>query len=343
MFDLFILVGMLGGLAFFTPTRIDGDEIFCFYYFALIVISSFVVHPVRKIRFTSCALVLGLALVTTLLNYRTPVRWVFVNTLLGFLTWKVIAERTQLKAKDFGRFLIPIVFAQLILVGLQYFKMEHYYGNTYKELAGSYLNPWQLGCASVLMVPFIFTVCPWLCLLILPLLIVSKSWTCLLLGILLFCVMMDRLQEMILFGIFTLPLATIFLQIYGHAFDRARLIAWKESFAFIHNKWIGNGIGSWAHEGFIVDNGADHYHWQWAHNELYQYGFEQGAIGLALIAILLLSLFLLKERTFKVAFLGIVGLSMAHPVLHFARLIYPIVIILAMASVERGELWAQTK
>lgn len=336
MFDLVLLLGLFGSLTFFIPSRIDGDELWGFYFLMLVTVCSFFYKKRRDIPLKGLGLIMVWSLVTYALNFKAPLvlRMGLVNFFVGVIALKTITECTSLRPMKLGRLLIPVVILEISLLLLQGMKLEPFYQRVYAEPAGSFLVPWAMGCAAVLMTPFVCAVHPAFFILLIPLLVLSKSWSCLLVGMALFAGTFWKCarRKVLPILIVVLTLSGIYLAFLGHHISFVRGLVWVHSLKYLHNPLTGNGFGSWAHEAFLYPNGGDQYHWQWAHNEFFQQFFEQGAVGLILV---LSWLFLLWIKTtsleLKLAILGLGACSFFHPVLHWSKLTYLVIVILALA------------
>lgn len=220
----------------------------------------------------------------------------------------------------------------------QHFRYDPFYIMN-PEISGAFLRPWMMGCFSVIALPFVIAVHPLCAAFILPMAVLSQSWTCLIGFLIIFTLSFPSK--------FILKFWKIFLAVFVvggiyviftesrfdfACFDFARWRVWTQSFQYIHDLYLGNGLGAWAHEGFIKANGADIYHWRWAHNELYQYFFEQGFLGLFVFGFFVWRFLKGVSKTGALFFLSVFGLSMAHPILHFGRLTFFIAIGFAVVE-----------
>lgn len=343
VFDLLIYLSLLGSFCFYIPTRIDGGDIWAFYSLNLITVFSFLVPPKRNVPLRQVVVLVTFAYVTTFLNFRWPIRGQLINLTTGVLALKAIVDRTEISAQAFGKFLLPVCCLELGFLFVQLLGWKDpLYLVMYPQPSATLLLPWVMGCFATLALPYLCSLNLAYVFILLPLLLTSFSWTCLITSAatfiwLIYCKRPQHFATAIwasTVGV-TAWLLGSWVGGYGHGIDLARPQAWLRSAQYVKNVWLGNGLGSWAHEGFLMGNGADTYHWRWAHNEFYQQSFEQGIIGLLLALSVLVFLF---RRASSPASRGALGslcaLSLAHPIIHWGNLVPFCLIIIIIAIGE---------
>lgn len=279
-------------------------------------------------------------LVSVALDFRWPMRMVFLNTFIGVLAVKVIAERYDFSVFKTGRMLMLHCLLNLLFLGLQHFNHDPLFMKFYEEKAGMMWMPWMLGASAVLCVPFFMRVNPCYVLAAVAVAMASHSKSCIAVGLIAgFIGTGARLRWKWLGLMMVALLAYIYFADFN--FDLTRADVWRKAFAFWHSPFWGNGIGSWPHEGFLKFNGATPEHWRWAHNDLLQLLFEQGIFGLG--AGLLLLTRLISKDPFKRSLLAsVVLLSMFHPIFRFGKFLGLLVLIIAwlIPKNERVSLYA---
>lgn len=322
MFDLLLLSGVVGSFLVNLPGRMDGDELFVRYFLALVLILSFFLSPKREVKSKTLGVFLLVALTSVAFSFRTPIIGVFKELLLGLLAVKFIAGRESLTPSKVG--IALVCFWTVVNVLLVCQKMGLIYQN--EQLAGPFLMPWIMGSMAALSVPFVksFNV-RWLVVL-LPAVLLSHSTACAATAVALL------VYPKISFKVVSASVIALlaYILFFDNSLDSARFEVWTRSFAHIHNFWIGNGIGAWAHEGFAKANGADMYHWTTAHNLYYQTFFEMGFLGLGALGAVLWSLWVKSYGPCRSALLGLLMLSLVHPIVHFPRFSVFLVILAAM-------------
>lgn len=321
-------------MAFYLPGRMNGDELFSFYFFITLIAASLICKKKREINAKLLGVILMVAIGTTILNFTTVPRANLINWLVGILAFKAIVENISVGFKEIGAAL-SVFFA----VNLGFIAYQAYVGaNEYTGLFGLL---WIMGSAACISIPFVQAKSKWLCLLLVPALFFSHSSICILTAIILFCIpALIQNQKLILPSVLAGCGATLlYIVFYDNGVDSARVKVIFQSAQHIHNALIGNGIGSFAHSGFAKLNGLDWTHWRWAHNELFQYLFEQGLIGAGLVSAWFSGLFKAKNVYALSGVIGVFILSMFHPIFHFGNLIVLVLVVLAMAetTTKRGE------
>jgi len=344
MLDNLILFGSLIAMVFNMPSRIDGDELFCFHSFLFLAALSWFVKPKREILNGYFGAMLLLALITTLFNFTFPVRANLINLFVGIMAIRFISERSTITVSKLAKCGVIFYAISLVFVILQKLKMEFIYQPQFDEIAGASTIPWMLGSSVCLFLPFVFKEYKLKAILLsAPLLWVSESFSCMVVAAFTVFCLVSRKKKLYAAVIALIALAFYFFlneASISHIDIQSKIhryFVWIKSAKYINNHFIGNGIGSWAHEGFIRLNGADQYHWRWAHNEVYQFFFEQGAIGLSILVAYfsrtLISVW--SNVTLRTSLIGITLLSMMHPIFHFGRFLMILAVIISMCEIYR--------
>lgn len=324
IFNLLVVLGVWGSQFFLVPKVSSGDELWVFFWLTLVSISSFLYSAKRRIDVSFFSLVLFCCLLSVLLNIQNVKATIFLlaffNVFFACFAIKTIAERITLSKKGIGKILIRLWIVNYFVLVLC--KL----GIIFKgyELSGFYTMPWIMGCAACLSIPFIAGVKRWyLAILVIPVLL-SKSTACVAifsLMVALYCRVKFR------FILIAILFALSYCYFFDSGIDTARFHVMRGSLKFFHSPIFGEGIGSWAHQGFARMNGKDLYYWRWAHNELFQVFSEMGVIGLISALAVIFNLFKRASLEMKYALFGVVSLSCVHPIFHLPRLI-PFVLLI---------------
>lgn len=344
MFDALILAGSFIALVFNLPSRTDGDELFCFHFFLFSAALSWFIKPKRNVTNVPLGLILVLGILTTLLHLNNyPVRASLINLFSGIVFMKVVAERTTITTSKIAYTGIIFYVTSLIFIVLQYLKVENFYYPQFGEIAGASTMPWMLGSSTCLFYPFVFQKFRALALcLAFPLLVMSSSVTCVVvISILTVLMVSNKSRGLIIVASIFFVVTYLFTREFSlFTMDVQpklhRFFAWIRSLKYMKDVLIGNGIGSWAHLGFLRMNGATPEHWRWAHNEFLQYYFEQGLFGLFLISTYV-GLTLKKvwnNSTLRNSVLSIVLVSIMHPIFHFGRFLPIILVIFVLCELK---------
>lgn len=341
MFDLFVALAMLSSMIFYNPMRIDGEQILSFMLMVFFAAYALMSNKKRSVNMFLPAIAIIMAVYTNALRFSWPSYEVTINLLVGVLAIKCIAERISLNHRTLGWSFLIWVLANLAFVGWQYFGKDPFYNPVYKEVAGTALLPWVLGSTAAISIPFIAAIHPLLCLLVVPLLIMSKSKLCCAVAVAGFSMLYFKLTKkwFALTTIVTGVATVAYMYLARDGFTLTRIFIWKGTFKYIRNYFFGNGIGSWAHMGFISHAQGDiNYHWRTAHNEFYQHFFEQGVIGLVLLCLWIAVLLWLSTPRTRVVILIVCSLACFHPIFHFGRLTFILATVLSLAVAESSSM-----
>lgn len=344
MFSWLLLPLLAGSLFVLTPSRADGDELLTMGSLALIAALGLITPKRRTVWSFGPTLILIWAIITTAVRFRYPVYASTLNLFVGVFALKSLSERISLTKASFrgiGICLTLWAVASIVMCILQHMKIDYWYAPLFGgELAGFSFRPWILGCTAAMAVPFLLTVHPACALLAVPLLYFSHSSACVLAALVSVWIML-RPTYRAPFSILALILMSIYFFKLDGGVDPHRLAVWKNSWKYFTSPILGFGLGSWAHDGYIHQNGTDLYHWRWAHNELYQYFYEQGAIGVSLVLLWLTALYIrVRQHPLMLALLtSLLTLSMFHPILHWGKLSFlaTVIFAMAMATNTKGE------
>lgn len=295
-------------------------------------------EPRRVINMDILAILFLLAVITVLIShYVVPIMSV-LNLFTAFIAIKVIAERFDMDLKNLGVWFFGFTLASLVVVALQVIGCEPVYFKHFQEVAGLSELPWVMGCTFVLILPFLMGIHPALGILAVPMIWMSHSSACVVAGFITasFFLIGKHTKAMLCTTLFA-PVAVIAF-VARDGIDHNRLDVFKNGLSYFGNLWIGNGLGTWAHMPFRheVSEGTFLW-WRWVHNEYYQHAYEQGIIGLFLLLILCLVLFIFStSKVIRSALLGLYALCILHPVLHWPKLVYLVVFIIAVALSEQS-------
>jgi len=358
MFNKFALLLLFSNLVLFVPSwgRIDQGEIFGFCSYIAILISSFFVASQKKIDTRAIGILAVIALVSYFFNFNDIVtRYGFLQYLAILLALIVLSKRLTLDEFDISTLASLYFLLTHIVLMAQYVEPKALHIFNTAEVSGFTQIPWALGTVTVLLLPFILRIhWSFILLAILPL-YASKSVICCGIAALIFLIMMWQVHRkiaiaLLLTGFFTTAGLLIkdfeidrqpdhlTLNVAGHRFavDSMRFEVWKRSAPYQENLWVGEGLGSWAHKGFVNRNGSTYYHWRWAHNEVYQYYFEQGIVGAVALLLWLGYLFKRSDLTCRLVLISLFLTSMVHPTFHYQRTAFLAFFLLAFVYSKTG-------
>lgn len=340
-FNLLVLFGFVGSQFFLIKNVASSDELWVACWSTLLAISSFWFPCNRKVDTKFFAPLLLIVFLSVFLNVKSQIftifMHVFVRVFFGCLSIKVIAERITLSAKQIGNLLLVLwMFVYLVLI-------SQHLGLTWRgyELSGFYTMPWMMGCAAVLSIPFIKKLKSWYGIILLFPILVSHSTAIVAVALVLWIQPKLSWKSFLKYLLLIVLLVLCYVFLFDRGLDHARFAVIKNSISFVHNWVTGDGIGSWAHRGFIMYNGKDPYYWRWAHNELFQMTTETGLLGGFCVLALISNLF--KRISFEQRYylFGILALSMVHPIFHIPRLI-PFLILIFAFMIRRNSVEDKT-
>ncbi len=336
MFSTLTRWGVVGSLVFFKPNRLDGDEVFTFYFCLVLIFLSLFVRKVREADVKLPGLfVLSLG-ISLCINFSWPSRMVTLNSLIGLLAIKAVLERYDFDVYKTARALFVFCAFNCAFLLLQKVNMDPIFMKVYEEKAGMMWMPWMLGASAVMCIPFLTQVSKKYALIALPMLLESRSKSCMVAAVIAFYLSSGGRLNFKWIG-FSIIAILSYVYFADFNFDLTRAHVWGKALAYMKNPWIGNGPGSWAQSGFLKYNGATPEHWRWAHNEWVQVLYEQGGLGVVALSGLVLGL--LRRDRLRLAMLGtLVMMSFFHPVFRFGKFLGLIVLIFAwiMHRSERG-------
>lgn len=331
LFNLLVILGVWGSQFFLIPNWVNGDEVWVFYFLILVTVGSVFYKPKRNVGCGIIGLILVASLVSVLCHFESPVQFIFVQAfmrvLLGVLAVEVISEHCTISMKQFGEILLWMWIIQHFVMIAQLRGMI-FHGN---QLSGTYMMPWLMGTCACLSIPFMRKLKPWYSAILVIPLIMSYSSACVVAALFMF--IQPRLNWVNITICILLILSYILL--FDFSFDTNRFWVIRNSFPYWNNHIIGDGIGSWAHKGFIRLNGNDYYYWRWAHNELYQMMVETGVVGLLATLAFCWMCFRRACVEMRYYFIGILALSMVHPIMHLPRSI-PLILLLMAFILRRS-------
>ena len=357
-FDVFLRFMLIGSAVFFLPNQMSyGPQMMVLHYsaFAMIGLSLFV-PPRRQVNNVFLALILFYGMVHTLLfGYHEYMRDALMNLFVGIVLIKVIAERVDLNRKKLGWVFIGFILANYVLLILQYFDKDPIFQMVFFEnrpeidMVGFMGIRYALASWGVLVTPFVYSVHPLACLLVLPLLYIGKSSTCVV-GYWLVISFIMWIKHRKLFWIFV-PITFVAGLWYILKFDMPkgqfmkRIKVWFGGIGIGRGTaWFGRGLGAWAATKFVTiqQNGLPEM-WVWAHNEFLQYWYEQGVLGCLFVWAYFKNFFkhvnVTKHYLTVAGLIALSSIAMFHFPLHVARLAGISILIFAFmeASIARNE------
>lgn len=336
MFELLISLCLVSSSFIFIRNRLDGDEILAISIMSLIASLSLLTKPKRSVDYRSLVFLHVFAVLTLFYSKYGVTIYTAVNTLIGLFAIKIIADNITLNIKHISRVISFIYIINAIIILLQYAGLDNYYYPYFSEVAGSFGRPWVLGCFTVMTMAFIPKK-----LLILPLwfLFISKSSICVAFGMMVLAYLNKEFIKKHFIKFAIVGVVVMFSYMYYdqgiRLIDEHRWQVWKNGLAHFDNIWIGRGIGTWAHSAFVHKHPTEWLPWLWAHNEYYQQAFEQGISGLILMIFACIAIYRsASSKVIKASLLGMFGLAFFHPILHWPRLTFFIVFIIAYALAQ---------
>lgn len=370
-FDVFLKIFLVAGAVFYWPGVLAYQPQILFFQHSAMVFwgLSFFVPKRREISNIYLALILFYALLSTVLVHFDPAaRVTLFNLFMGLITLKVIAERVDLKLKEIGIVLIGFCLLNLAWMGMQIFNQDpllspvNFDKKSTVELVGLLNAKFALGVYAAICAPFLAAVHPAFALLAVPMLIASRTSTCMgafvismtfLLWYKLKSLEFSKNYKLWKWAFYiTASLIVIGGSCYILFYDAPtgqfmkRIKIWQFGFHYLgtgaslaKNIWFGDGLGSWAATQFqtLQENGEPEW-WSWAHNDWFQYIFEQGLVG----GILLWAYFKNMFKNFRLnqdsvyvlsAFIALAVCSMFHFPFHVGRLAGISIYILALMEV----------
>lgn len=341
IFDIFLKIFLVMSAILYWPgiMAYKPQEIFIQYSAVCFFGLSLFVPRRRTTSNVFLAIILFYALFhTLLLHFEDRSRLQMMNMFLGVVIIKVIAERIKLDVSSIGRLYIGFAVLNIGMMIFQYFDLDPIFTNVnfdkmqHVEMVGFLGSRFALGCIGALITPFIFTVSPWACLIVVPLLIVGKSSTAVAAALFCFMFLMwfkNRFVfwSLVLFFIGGAIYYVVFIDAPSGQFAKRFKVWWLGLHMLRGNPLLGHGLGSWLTSGIrsVQENGEPE-HWSWAHNEYLQYMFETGVIGIITLYayfknfIKKIDLNILTQRTMVASFLCMAAISVFHFPFHIGRL-----------------------
>jgi hypothetical protein len=166
-------------MAFFWPNMAayKPQELFFQYSVFIFVGISFIVPIKREVQNKTLAILFFFMMAHTLLmHYEPQARMALVNTFLGVLAIKIIAERVCLNFKKIGILFLGFVFLNLFWIVLQMMNKDPIFTNLFYQNmpeidhVGFMGARFALGCMAALVLPFIYYLHPAFCIFLIPLL-----------------------------------------------------------------------------------------------------------------------------------------------------------------------------
>lgn len=341
MFNILVRLFLFLSLTVVVQDRVNGDENVALTGLMILSAASFFIKPKRRVEIKYLIAPFFFALITLFLSKYVVVMASALKVFAALCAIKAIGENFDMNLKTVGLWMIGFILISLSFVGWQYTGQEPFFFPAFQEVAGMSFRPWILGCSVVLAIPFLVAIHPALFFLAFPLLWVSHSTVCMITGILAAGIVLIQRRKQISNLWFFLAIPALILFSQTDKFDHNRIEVWVNSFKHLENIWIGRGLGAWAHSAFIhqaTKPDGEILVWLWAHNEFYQYLFEQGIFGLSLLLVSVF--FIFKSATSSVtrsALLSLVMLSMVHPVFHWGKVSVFAILIISIAIAEGSE------
>ena len=355
IFDIALKLFLIGSMIFFIPNQqfYVPQMLFIQYSAILFFALSLFIPKKREISNKTIAFVLIYAVFHTILYSFTPEsKMTMINLFFGMVILKTVGERVDLEPRKLGNFFLWFVFANIVWLILQtldidpIFTMIHQENQMKIDHTGLLGSRFALGCIGALMLPFIYSVNPWMCVAVVPLLIEGKSSTAILGAVSAFMFLTyfkNKKMFWILLSVLSIG-AVAFMFRDGSEGMMKRLNVWSAGIQVLRGKpWFGFGLGNWEaiHFTGIQKNGQPEV-WSWAHNEFFQYTFEQGLVGAVLLYAYIKSIFkgFLFNRNSTVVYASLISLftiSFWHFPFHLGRLAGISLLILAYAEVYRSK------
>ena len=312
----------------------DGDENVTLTLMVILSAVSFLSEPVRKVDMRIFVALIVLAAVTVFHSVYVVCLSSVRNAFIGICAMRAIAEHYDMNMRKTGLILLAGFVLNYVFIGLQMLGKDLIYWPAFMEVAGVSGRPWILGCAVAISAPFVVAMNSLFFAAVIPLLWFSKSSVCFAVGSMACLYVMSKRS----FWIGAAASCIAFpIYLMGENFDHNRIEVWTRGYAHFQDKFLGRGLGTWAHSAFIHQGGPgqEWVPWVWAHNEFYQQFFEQGAVGLILmVAAAAFVLLCSKGKAAKASMCAIIALSMVHPILHFGKLTLLAVFVMAICLAQ---------
>lgn len=306
VFNIFLNIYLIGGMVFYIPgqTQYIPQEMFIQYSAIVFCALSWFIPKKRDISNVYIGAILLYAVIHTVtLAFDSVSRYTLVNFFLGISTIKIIAERVSFDFKEKGKLLLGFIAFNIALMALQLINKDPIFSSMNPQnmpqvdIVGFMGIRFALGVLAAFSLPFIFSFNPVYCAALLPLLYYSKASTTILAALLSFSTLLWFKNKKLLLVLGALAAIPSFYYIFkidmpSGEFEK-RLEVWFAGVQILKLKpWFGYGFGQWAAMNFadIQKNGQPEI-WIWAHNDIFQYVFEQGVLGAALLYIYFKDLF----------------------------------------------------
>lgn len=344
MFNL-ILVALFGSFVFIAPVRYDWDQIYCFIGMMGIVVLSWFFEKRRTVSLRTLGLCFLWALFTLITAFRGALIYVLFNVFIGVMALKAIAETCKFSMAEMrrlGTFLFWFSVASSVYLFFQKIGMDPLYLAAYRDIGATFGKPWVMGCFAAMAAPFIWDRKPIYTLALIPMLLQSHSSVCVLAAVasIGYLILNENKWLFVPITLGALVVAAVIIRGEG-GIESHRLHVWANIWPLVNEKLLlGHGLGSFKNDGF-VHQVNDHYEvWVWLHNEFYQHIYEQGIMGLGLLIAWITSLWIKADVLGQSALISICTLSLFHPMMHWGKLLFFAVFILAYAE---SMVWRQEK
>jgi hypothetical protein len=153
------------------------------------------------------------------------------------------------------------------------------------DLVGLFGSRFAMGCWAALALPFVFSVHPACCLILLPLFFYSKASTAVLAGVLCFqALMWFRNKKLFWIGSALIGAGAcwyVFNDSHSGQFMKRIQIWWVSLTLLKSEMWFGMGLGQWK-EAMVMtqqETSAELKYWSFLHNDILQFVWEVGVVG----------------------------------------------------------------
>jgi O-antigen ligase len=313
-------------------------------------------YPAKHIiNSKSLAVAFGLMLGTTLLmHFQAPAQKTLINCFLGLFIVKTVAERFEFDFKSIGKVMIGFTLLNLVWLFLQFKNIDPIFSSISPEnmpqvdMVGFFGGKFAMGVWASLVTPFVFSVHPIFCVLLVPLVVISKSSTAVLAFLLSFFFLLYHRNKQWFFAfVFFAILGAIYYVVFKDMptgqFEK-RLQIWHLGINLMKDKpWFGLGLGQWSSMMIMTtqQTSLELKYWKQMHNDILQLFFEQGVAMMIVLWFYIKNFFRsinLKETYNQYAVALFISLSIAslfHFPFHVGRLAGISLVILGIFEAVR--------
>ncbi len=317
----------------------DSDEL-CSTLTAIgIILISLFIKARRSVNLFGLSVACGIGLLTTIANPTVPAKMILLNSIIGLLFIKVVADRIEPEGlvKKLGAVALGLAVISNAALFLQIMgKLS--FAPMWPDNCGIFLLPWITGVFAVISLPLIYQIHPLLCAVLLPQLFYSRSTIAMVCALAAFGYLWAAQygrKAVVWLAVSGISIFSAFIYFFDRTIDMNRFKFWYKTSAYIENWFVGNGLGAFCHKGFIMDMGGEKRYIRWAHNEFYQTVFDMGLVTLIAMLCVAAVFFLQTNKYLKAALVSMLALALFHPVFHFGKPLFLFGVLMACHYAQR--------